>query len=134
MESNGYGLESSSAVIRSAPSVDWICNSPNSTMPMFSTSDATTGSFTPPLPRGLAISRTALTRQSSGGQSLLFSRRSLPRSPGPVSYTHLRAHETKANLVCRLLLEKKKKNKIKNKIKINKIKVKQKKTKQKDTK
>ena len=28
-----------------------------------------------------------------------------------VSYTHLRAHETKANLVCRLLLEKKKKNK-----------------------
>ena len=28
--------------------------------------------------------------------------------PGTVSYTHLRAHETKANLVCRLLLEKKK--------------------------
>jgi len=28
---------------------------------------------------------------------------------GPVSYTHLRAHETKANLVCRLLLEKKNK-------------------------
>ena len=27
-----------------------------------------------------------------------------------VSYTHLRAHETKANLVCRLLLEKKKKH------------------------
>ena len=27
-----------------------------------------------------------------------------------VSYTHLRAHETKANLVCRLLLEKKKYN------------------------
>src|SRR5660397_195549 len=26
-----------------------------------------------------------------------------------VSYTHLRAHETKANIVCRLLLEKKKK-------------------------
>ena len=32
-----------------------------------------------------------------------------------VSYTHLRAHETKANLVCRLLLEKKKKNKKKKK-------------------
>src|SRR5665809_55936 len=29
----------------------------------------------------------------------------------PASYTHLRAHETKANLVCRLLLEKKKKTK-----------------------
>src|SRR5660398_271758 len=28
--------------------------------------------------------------------------------PRSVSYTHLRAHETKANLVCRLLLEKKK--------------------------
>ena len=26
-----------------------------------------------------------------------------------VSYTHLRAHETRGNLVCRLLLEKKKK-------------------------
>src|SRR5660397_256473 len=32
-----------------------------------------------------------------------------PVSLHPVSYTHLRAHETKANLVCRLLLEKKKK-------------------------
>src|SRR5660397_297794 len=30
--------------------------------------------------------------------------------PAPVSYTHLRAHETKAKLVCRLLLEKKKKS------------------------
>src|SRR5664280_594882 len=28
---------------------------------------------------------------------------------GPVSYTHLRAHETVLDLVCRLLLEKKKK-------------------------
>src|SRR5674476_428710 len=28
----------------------------------------------------------------------------------PVSYTHLRAHETGRNLVCRLLLEKKKQN------------------------
>ena len=26
--------------------------------------------------------------------------------PSPVSYTHLRAHETEAYLVCRLLLEK----------------------------
>ena len=30
---------------------------------------------------------------------------------GAVSYTHLRAHETGRNLVCRLLLEKKKKTK-----------------------
>src|SRR5674476_890415 len=37
----------------------------------------------------------------------------LPNLPNtvraPVSYTHLRAHETGRNLVCRLLLEKKKK-------------------------
>eukprot|EP00658_Telonema_sp_P-2_P007298 TRINITY_DN12718_c0_g1_i4.p1 TRINITY_DN12718_c0_g1~~TRINITY_DN12718_c0_g1_i4.p1 ORF type:complete len:643 (-),score=161.96 TRINITY_DN12718_c0_g1_i4:30-1958(-) len=32
-------------------------------------------------------------------------------SPRPVSYTHLRAHETPEHLVCRLLLEKKKTNK-----------------------
>src|SRR5674536_390552 len=31
------------------------------------------------------------------------------RSRPPVSYTHLRAHETPEHLVCRLLLEKKKK-------------------------
>ena len=31
----------------------------------------------------------------------------------PVSYTHLRAHETVLDLVCRLLLEKKKKSKVK---------------------
>src|SRR5678815_5367223 len=34
------------------------------------------------------------------------------RSGDSVSYTHLRAHETPEHLVCRLLLEKKKKNKI----------------------
>ena len=33
----------------------------------------------------------------------------------PVSYTHLRAHETDSYLVCRLLLEKKKKTKKKKK-------------------
>src|SRR5680860_1823281 len=33
------------------------------------------------------------------------------RSSAPVSYTHLRAHETDSYLVCRLLLEKKKKTK-----------------------
>ena len=34
---------------------------------------------------------------------------------GTVSYTHLRAHETGRNLVCRLLLEKKKENRKKKK-------------------
>ena len=37
-----------------------------------------------------------------------------------VSYTHLRAHETGRNLVCRLLLEKKKKNREKNEKEIGK--------------
>src|SRR5665213_4131147 len=35
----------------------------------------------------------------------------IARDPQAVSYTHLRAHETGRNLVCRLLLEKKKKKK-----------------------
>ena len=42
-----------------------------------------------------------------------------PQSIIPVSYTHLRAHETKANLVCRLLLEKKKTKKTHNDNKTN---------------
>ena len=33
-----------------------------------------------------------------------------PRGSVPVSYTHLRAHETVLDLVCRLLLEKKNKD------------------------
>ena len=33
-----------------------------------------------------------------------------PKDKKPVSYTHLRAHETDSYLVCRLLLEKKKHN------------------------
>ena len=37
---------------------------------------------------------------------------------GPVSYTHLRAHETVLDLVCRLLLEKKKKKRIRHKIRL----------------
>ena len=36
----------------------------------------------------------------------------------PVSYTHLRAHETDSYLVCRLLLEKKKKTRKKKKKKL----------------
>src|SRR5674536_387008 len=40
----------------------------------------------------------------------------------PVSYTHLRAHETPEHLVCRLLLEKKKKKKKQNNKKKNQTK------------
>src|SRR5674476_789416 len=47
------------------------------------------------------------------GRSTARRRSDRPRCPArawstPVSYTHLRAHETGRNLVCRLLLEKKK--------------------------
>mgnify|MGYP003381640033 CR=1 FL=1 len=42
--------------------------------------------------------------------------------PIPVSYTHLRAHETVLDLVCRLLLEKKTKNTIQTSIpRLNKL-------------
>src|SRR5660397_298562 len=83
-------------------------------------------------------------RQALGLHRHLFSTRS-PRPDRqrtarhhrtPVSYTHLRAHETKANLVCRLLLEKKKKTKTKKKqtaIKIKKKKNKKKKKTKKKT-
>ena len=40
---------------------------------------------------------------------------------GPVSYTHLRAHETVLDLVCRLLLEKKKKDKNKQQLRIETV-------------
>src|SRR5450756_2661277 len=43
----------------------------------------------------------SISTSESAGQSMLV----------PVSYTHLRAHETRHDLVCRLLLEKKKKKK-----------------------
>src|SRR5674536_397759 len=46
-------------------------------------------------------------------------------SQRPVSYTHLRAHETPEHLVCRLLLEKKKKKQNHKKNKPNKPKKKQ---------
>src|SRR5450756_3088223 len=51
---------------------------------------------------------------SSGVRTHSHVRQSSSHSnPGdtPVSYTHLRAHETRHDLVCRLLLEKKKKKK-----------------------
>ena len=38
----------------------------------------------------------------------VIARSNIQRRIGAVSYTHLRAHETREDLVCRLLLEKKK--------------------------
>ena len=61
-------------------------------------------------------------RMSISGFRWTISRKTYVRPPGtnPVSYTHLRAHETVLDLVCRLLLEKKqKKTKKKQKIHYN---------------
>src|SRR5660398_118809 len=46
--------------------------------------------------------REALTRHDLGDRTVNVTVTGFDRQP--VSYTHLRAHETKANLVCRLLL------------------------------
>src|SRR5674476_360861 len=58
---------------------------------------------------GLAIVATILLHHNPEGQPI----GNIPYIP--VSYTHLRAHETGRNLVCRLLLEKKKKKKLRKK-------------------
>ena len=52
----------------------------------------------------LALPVTIDRRCSTAIPLRALSHRHVPGRP-PVSYTHLRAHETKANLVCRLLLE-----------------------------
>ena len=46
--------------------------------------------------------------ETLGLQRRDHARQGLHDDRGPVSYTHLRAHETVLDLVCRLLLEKKK--------------------------
>ena len=46
-----------------------------------------------------------LSQQKTEKRDELYEKSMLKRST--VSYTHLRAHETEADLVCRLLLEKK---------------------------
>ncbi len=44
---------------------------------------------------------------SNKGKIISLPDRLIRYPSSPVSYTHLRAHETEADLVCRLLLEKK---------------------------
>src|SRR5450759_3301581 len=62
----------------------------------------------------LTIAGERVTRPAGTGQRQQFTgrepRHHKPYGRGPVSYTHLRAHETRHDLVCRLLLEKKKNN------------------------
>ena len=48
-------------------------------------------------------------KEAASLSSLVKKEYQIPDSYYSVSYTHLRAHETGRNLVCRLLLEKKKK-------------------------
>ena len=62
-------------------------------------------------PYSLHKSRTGgiLTRLITRTGCELVAARMFAPSAEPVSYTHLRAHETPEHLVCRLLLEKKKK-------------------------
>src|SRR5660397_119650 len=71
------------------------------------------------VPRGAELS-VVVYRALQPGSTQPFGCHDDEEAAHPVSYTHLRAHETKANLVCRLLLEKKKKTKTKKKIKKNK--------------
>ncbi len=54
----------------------------------------------------VALLRQRAERKFSRAAEMFFTRDGLE----PVSYTHLRAHETVLDLVCRLLLEKKKNN------------------------
>jgi len=72
-------------------------------------------SMATPFVAGLAVLIISKHKQTSGNRTPIKNcedvRQHLLRMaahPGTVSYTHLRAHETKANLVCRLLLAKKK--------------------------
>src|SRR5450756_2888194 len=58
---------------------------------------------------------TAATPRGLSGRRSPRSPRARPwvgAPPAPVSYTHLRAHETRHDLVCRLLLEKKKRRRL----------------------
>src|SRR5450756_2837819 len=53
----------------------------------------------------------ALIKYQDGEQAYILAPQRLAAGDQAVSYTHLRAHETRHDLVCRLLLEKKKKHK-----------------------
>ena len=55
------------------------------------------------------VSRTYLVKEKPDAILNIIDGTNIERNLYPVSYTHLRAHETDSYLVCRLLLEKKKK-------------------------
>src|SRR5450756_2937090 len=72
---------------------------------MFTTIFSSLGTWNRFLYPNLSIRRgTSSSSYSCFRRGVYFS----PATSGSVSYTHLRAHETRHDLVCRLLLEKKK--------------------------
>src|SRR5450756_1874093 len=81
-----------------------LCHVSRSTI--FSNATAQHGSMTARRegPGGPADGPIGGAQRGAEGQVLL-SRSRPPTPPSPVSYTHLRAHETRHDLVCRLLLE-----------------------------
>ena len=58
---------------------------------------------------GVKVAGLTMPHDTASDGVLVTSTEVVSAVPEPVSYTHLRAHETEADLVCRLLLEKKKK-------------------------
>ena len=65
-----------------------------------------------PLASSNRIKKIAFTGETTTGRLIMqyASENLIPVTLEPVSYTHLRAHETVLDLVCRLLLEKKQHN------------------------
>src|SRR5450756_2727695 len=70
---------------------------------------------------GISMGAAGFSGDSTGSDMLLGATGFSMYFFGSVSYTHLRAHETRHDLVCRLLLEKKKQKQKKNKMNHNKI-------------
>src|SRR5678816_2548485 len=64
-------------------------------------SEQTEGGKTVTHPPETLLERSRIPHELTGARTPIYRH-------GPVSYTHLRAHETPEHLVCRLLLEKKK--------------------------
>src|SRR5450756_2710355 len=87
------------------------------TFPGFRPQPTVRGVFGDPKARIITLARRAKKRFAGAagefirvGTTGVYGRFAICRAA--VSYTHLRAHETRHDLVCRLLLEKKKKKKV----------------------
>ena len=88
----GAILISNGDIMHGANAINWICSEINE-------------------PSDSLLEVLRIIFSSNKRTSFLFPLLLLGRRLSPVSYTHLRAHETVLDLVCRLLLEKKKKKK-----------------------